>query len=82
MRRSVREGWPGLRLPPLPLDGPPGIGKSHWARRLGKVIGAPATVIEATGDNASFGVVARYRGHARDRGSAGGHSRGGDPERR
>ena len=27
MRRSVREGWPGLRLPPLPLDGPPGIGK-------------------------------------------------------
>lgn len=26
MRRSVREGWPGLRLPPILLDGPPGIG--------------------------------------------------------
>ncbi len=25
MRRSVREGWPGLRMPPLLLDGPPGI---------------------------------------------------------
>lgn len=36
MRRSVREAQPGLRLPPLLLDGPPGIGKSHWARRLGQ----------------------------------------------
>ncbi len=24
-RRSVREGWPGLRIPPLLLDGPPGV---------------------------------------------------------
>lgn len=62
MRRSVREGWPGLRLPPLLLDGPPGIGKSHWARRLGEVIGVPATVVEATGENASFGVVGCQRG--------------------
>lgn len=62
MRRSVREGWPGLRVPPLLLDGPPGIGKSHWARRLGEVIGAPTTVIEATGENASFGVVGSQRG--------------------
>ena len=28
MRRSVKAGDPGLRLPPLLLDGPPGIGKS------------------------------------------------------
>lgn len=35
MRRSVRSGDEGLRLRPLLLDGPPGIGKSHWARRLG-----------------------------------------------
>ena len=34
MRRSVREGWPGLRLPPLLLDGPPGIGKSMLLRVL------------------------------------------------
>ena len=62
MRRSVREGWPGLRLPPLLLDGPPGIGKSYWARRLGEVIGVPTAVIEATGENASFGVVGSQRG--------------------
>jgi len=35
MRRSVRSGDEGLRLRLLLLDGPPGIGKSHWARRLG-----------------------------------------------
>lgn len=62
MRRSVREGQQGLRLPPLLLDGPPGIGKSRWARRLGELIGAPVTVIEATGEQASFGVVGSQRG--------------------
>ncbi|MBD9529694.1 AAA family ATPase [Paracoccus sp. PAR01] len=62
MRRSVREGWPGLRVPPLLLDGPPGIGKSHFARRLGEVLSAPTCVIEATGENSSFGVVGSQRG--------------------
>ncbi len=62
MRRSVREGWPGLRVPPILLDGPPGIGKSHWARLLGDAIAAPTMVIEATGENASFGVVGSQRG--------------------
>ena len=62
MRRSVREGWPGLRLPPLLLDGPPGIGKSHLARRLGECLAVPTTVIEATGENASFGIVGSQRG--------------------
>lgn len=54
MRRSVREGWPGLRVPPLLLDGPPGIGKSHWARRLGALLSTTTAVIEATGENASL----------------------------
>lgn len=62
MRRSVREGWPGLRVPPLLLDGPPGIGKSHWARRLGQLLFLPTAVIEATGENASFGIVGSQRG--------------------
>ncbi|MEW2915017.1 hypothetical protein [Leisingera sp. JC11] len=46
MRRSVRDGWPGLRLPPILLDGPPGIGKSHWARRLGQMLTVPTAVVE------------------------------------
>lgn len=57
MRRSVRRGDLGLRLPPVLLDGPPGIGKSHWARHLGKLIGVPSMIYDATNENASFGLV-------------------------
>ncbi|NDW02622.1 AAA family ATPase [Salipiger sp. PrR002] len=62
MRRSVREGDKGLRLPPILLNGPPGIGKSFWARRLGSILTVPTTVIEATNENASFGIVGSQRG--------------------
>ncbi|MDF3605793.1 AAA family ATPase [Paracoccus sp. DMF-8] len=62
MRRSVREGAPGLTIPPLQLTGPPGIGKSYFGRRLAALLAAPTTVIEATGENASFGVVGSQRG--------------------
>ncbi|MEH6775191.1 MAG: AAA family ATPase, partial [Cereibacter changlensis] len=61
MRRSVREGWPGFRMPPLLLDGPVGIGKSVWARWLGTLIEAPSLVVEATNQNASFGIVGSQR---------------------
>lgn len=62
MRRSARSGEPGLRLPPILLDGPPGIGKSHWARHLGTLLSAPTMVFEATTENASFGLVGSQRG--------------------
>lgn len=62
MRRSVRDGTAGLRLPPILLDGPPGIGKSFWARRLGEFLSVPTTVIEATNENASFGIVGSQKG--------------------
>lgn len=61
-RRSVRAGDPELCLPPMLLDGPPGIGNSAWARALGELIGAPTTVYEATNENASFGLVGSQRG--------------------
>lgn len=61
MRRSVREGDIGLRLPPLLLDGPPGIGKSAWARSLAGLIRVPNMVYEATVENASFGLVGAQR---------------------
>ncbi|WP_245731729.1 AAA family ATPase [Loktanella fryxellensis] len=44
------------------LDGPPGIGKSFWARRLGRLLVVPTTAIEATNENASFGIVGSQRG--------------------
>lgn len=62
LRRSVRLGEPGIRLPPVLLVGPPGIGKSHWASRLGELLRLPTTVIEATGEPASFAVVGSQRG--------------------
>lgn len=62
MRRSVREGHPGFRLPPVIFDGPPGIGKTHWARRLGELIGAGSLVIDSTSEGGSFAVVGSQRG--------------------
>jgi hypothetical protein len=57
LRRSVEHGDPGVRVAPLLLDGPAGIGKSHLARKLAKLLGVPSMVVEATNENASFGVV-------------------------
>ncbi|MGN7869202.1 AAA family ATPase [Paracoccus sp. 22332] len=62
MRRSVREGWAGFRMPPVILDGPPGIGKTYWVRRLGALIGTAKVDVDATGENASFGAVGCQRG--------------------
>lgn len=62
MRQSVQRGDVGLRLPPILLDGPPGIGKSHWARWLGTLIGVPGMVYDAATENASFGLVGSQRG--------------------
>lgn len=61
MRASVREGLPGLRLRPLLLHGPPGIGKSVWARRLAELIQTPSMTYEAAAESASFGLVGSQR---------------------
>ncbi|WP_349537460.1 AAA family ATPase [Sagittula sp. NFXS13] len=62
LRSSVRRGDAGPRISPLLLVGPPGIGKSHWARLLGEHIGVPTTTIEATSEPASFAVSGSQRG--------------------
>lgn len=62
MRRSVRVGEPGFRLPPLLLDGPPGIGKSMWSRELGRHLKVPRCGIEGTAEQASFVVNGSQRG--------------------
>lgn len=64
LRKSVREGWPGVRLPPLLLDGPPGIAKSTWARHLATALRMPSISVEATVENASFGLLGCQRGWA------------------
>jgi hypothetical protein len=62
MRRAVRVGEPGFRLPPVLLDGPPGIGKSVWSRELGRHLGVPRCGIEGTAEQASFVVNGSQRG--------------------
>nr|WP_254679252.1 AAA family ATPase [Celeribacter baekdonensis] len=62
MRASVRNGDPAPRLRPMLLVGPPGIGKSHFARLLGDLLSVPTTIIEATGEPAPFAVTGSQRG--------------------
>lgn len=62
MRASVRDGDTELRLPPLLLVGPPGVGKSHGARSLGRHLGVPTTVIDATGEPALWAVIGLQKG--------------------
>lgn len=62
LRASAREGMPGVRFTPLVLIGPPGIGKSFWARRLAHHLEVPAAKIDATGEPASFALTGSQRG--------------------
>ncbi|WP_298837746.1 AAA family ATPase [uncultured Roseobacter sp.] len=62
LRASARERLPGVRFKPLVLVGPPGIGKSHWARRLAHHLAVPTTMIEATGEPATFSLVGVQKG--------------------
>ncbi len=59
---SAREDLPGIRFTPLVLIGPPGIGKSFWARRLAHHLDLPTTKIDATGEPASFALTGAQRG--------------------
>lgn len=62
LRRSAAQDLQGARIPPLLLNGPPGIGKGTWARRLGELIGVPTGIIEATTEPASFAVAGMQKG--------------------
>lgn len=62
LRKSVSEGQPGFQFAPLLLMEPLGIGKSHWARRLGQLLEIPTAFIEATGEPASFALIGSQRG--------------------
>lgn len=62
LRQAAVSGEVGLRLPPILLNGPPGIGKSAWARHLAEAVGTTSMVFEASNENASFGLVGSQRG--------------------
>lgn len=62
LRRAAKLGEIGLRVSPMLLVGPAGIGKSHWARRLGALTLQSTEVIDATGEPASFAIVGTQKG--------------------
>ncbi|MFG6581386.1 AAA family ATPase [Sulfitobacter sp. 1A13191] len=62
IRASVRNGDPAPLVRPMLLVGPPGIGKSYFARLLGDLLSVPTTIIEATGEPAPFAVTGAQRG--------------------
>lgn len=62
LRLSTLRSAEGVRIPPLLLAGPPGIGKTTWARKLGSLIGVPTGIIEATSEPSSFALVGTQKG--------------------
>ncbi len=63
LRRSAREGEP-VRFGPMILAGPPGVGKTAWARRLAGRLDLPACMIDASKGLASFSLVGTEKGWA------------------
>ena len=61
LRRSARLGEP-VRVGPLVLTGPPGVGKTAWARRLAAQLAVASTVIDASQGLASFSLTGQERG--------------------
>ncbi|MGY6411647.1 MAG: AAA family ATPase [Alkalilacustris sp.] len=61
LQRAALHGAP-IRIPPMLLVGPTGIGKSVWARRLAGHLGLPAMAVEATSENAGFGITGLQTG--------------------
>ena len=56
-RRAVLAGSAGVcayRIPPILLNGPPGVGKTEFARRLAQWVGTPLTRVDMAALDASF----------------------------
>ena len=61
LRRSAREGGP-VRIGPLLLVGPPGVGKTAWANRLAGRLETASSVIDASRGLSSFSLAGTERG--------------------
>ena len=61
MRRHVQSGGVGIKFSPTLMVGPPGIGKSHLARRLGELSQTPSVVIDVSATTEGFSVVGSQR---------------------
>ncbi|MCF2905008.1 AAA family ATPase [Octadecabacter sp. CECT 8868] len=57
LRARYNTGQTWLALPPVILIGPPGCGKSTYARKLAALSGAPVRTVDVGSSNASFTVA-------------------------
>src|SRR5690554_1406383 len=62
MRGHVRSGGGGLHLPPIILAGPPGIGKSWFARSIAEAVALPNRVIDVGAGTAAFRIAGTEKG--------------------
>lgn len=62
MLQHVAAGGHGFALPPMILSGPPGIGKSHFARKLATLVGVPMRMIDVGGGSAGFRISGTEKG--------------------
>lgn len=62
MLRHLASGGRGFGLPPVILAGPPGIGKSHYARTLAKLAEVPVRMIDVGGGTAGFRIAGTEKG--------------------
>lgn len=60
--RHLETGGYGFALPPVILAGPPGIGKSHFARTLAKLAEVPVRMIDVGGGSAGFRIAGTEKG--------------------
>ena len=61
MRRYAREGQ-GLKFRPILLDGPPGIGKTHLARRVAELSGLPELNFDVGSSTEGWRITGMNRG--------------------
>lgn len=61
LRRAARRGE-AIHMRPVILNGPPGIGKSVWARKLAKLLSVPTADIDASKGGAGFALCGLDRG--------------------
>lgn len=62
MRQAIRNGRPGLSFSPLLLAGPPGTGKSTWARLVAEAAGTADRIIEVGSGTAAFRIAGLEKG--------------------
>jgi hypothetical protein len=63
LRRSAQRGEPVL-IRPVFLNGPPGIGRSVWARSLAAALAVPYADVDASKGGAGMSLVGVERGWA------------------